>query len=155
MRFVPDTHQRQGEWLDQTHSIPPPRRWRKLHLKVDAVTHEIVASELTPDDVSDVSQVPALVDQINAEIASMTADGAYDGQTVYDAVTERHPEAAVIIPPRVTAVPNGSATTQRNRHIVEIEEHGRMGWQCHLGYNRAGWSKPQRDRPRCTEREWP
>jgi hypothetical protein len=36
----------------------------------------------------------------------MTADGAYDGETVYDAVAERHPEAAMIIPPRATAVPN-------------------------------------------------
>ena len=28
----------------------------------------------------------------------MTADSAYDGEAVYDAVAERHPEAAVIIP---------------------------------------------------------
>ena len=96
----------EGEWLDQRHGIRSRRRWRKLHLGIDAVTHEIVASELTADDVGDVSEIPALLDQIDAEIASMTADGAYDGEAVYDAVAERHPEAAVIIPPRVTAVPN-------------------------------------------------
>ena len=66
----------------------------------------------------------------------MTADGAYDGEAVYDAVAERHPDAAVIIPPRATAVPNESTTTQRDRHIVAIVEHGRMGWQCRSGYNR-------------------
>jgi hypothetical protein len=66
----------------------------------------------------------------------MTADGAYDGETVYDAVAERQPEAAVIILPRATAVPNESTTTQRDRHIAEIEEHGRMGWQRRSGYNR-------------------
>ena len=66
----------------------------------------------------------------------MTADGAYDGETVYDAVAERHPKAAVIIPPRATAVPNELATTQRDRHIAVIEEHGRMGWQRRSGYNR-------------------
>src|SRR5271169_4769961 len=116
----------EGEWLDQKHGIRSRRRWRKLHLGIDAVTHEIVASELTADDVGDVSEMPALLDQIDAEVASMTADGAYDGETVYDAVAKRHPEAAVIIPPRATAVSNESAATKRDRHIAEIEEHGRM-----------------------------
>ena len=66
----------------------------------------------------------------------MTADGAYDAEAVYDAVAERHPEAAVIIPPRATAVPNESAATQRDRHIVETEEHGRLGWQRRSGCSR-------------------
>jgi hypothetical protein len=66
----------------------------------------------------------------------MTADGAYDGEAVYDTTAERHPEAAVIIPPRATAVSNESAATQRDRHIAEIEEHGRKGWQRRSGYNR-------------------
>jgi transposase len=82
------------------------------------------------------TEMPALLDQIDAEAASMTADGAYDGETVYDALAERHPEAAVTIPPRATAVPNEPTTTQRDRHIAEIEEHGRMGWQRRSGYNR-------------------
>jgi Transposase DDE domain len=125
----------EGEWLDQKRGIRSPRRWRKLHLGVDADTHEIVAVELTPDDVGDVSEVPALLDQIDAEIASLTADGAYDGEVVYDAVTTRHPGAKIIIPPRATAVANGT-TTQRDRHIATIEKHGRMGWQRGSGYNR-------------------
>jgi hypothetical protein len=32
-----------------------------------------------------------LLDQIDAEVALMTADHVYDGEAVYDAVTERHP----------------------------------------------------------------
>jgi hypothetical protein len=111
----------EGEWLDQKHGIRSRRRWRKLHLGIDAGTHKIVASELTADDVGDVSEMPALLDQIDAEVASMTADGAYDGETVYDAVAERYPEAAVIIPPRATAVPNELTTTQRDRHAARGE----------------------------------
>ena len=80
----------EGEWLDQKRGIRSPRRWRKLHLGVDADTHEIVAVELTPDDVGDLSVLPGLLDQVNAEIASLTADGAYDGAVVYDAVASRH-----------------------------------------------------------------
>jgi transposase len=126
----------EGEWLDQKHGIRSHRRWRKLHLGMNADTHEIVAVELTPDDVGDVSEVPHLLDQIDADVASMTADGAYDGDTVYDAVIERHPEAAVIIPPRVTAVTGGTTSIQRDHHIATIAKHGRIGWQRRSGYNR-------------------
>jgi transposase len=125
----------EGEWLDQKHGIRS-RRWRKLHLGVDADTHEIIAVELTPDDVGDVSEIPALLDQIDAEIASMTADGAYDGEAVYDAVAERAPSAAVIIPPRATSVASGTTARQRDRHLAMIEVHGRMGWQRRSDYNR-------------------
>jgi hypothetical protein len=51
---------------------------------------------MTPDDVGDTAEIPDLLDQIDADVASMTADGAYDGEIVYDAVAKRHPDAAVI-----------------------------------------------------------
>jgi len=126
----------EGEWLDQKHGIRSRRRWRKLHLGMDAVTHEIVAVELTPDDVGDVSEIPDLLDQIDADVAALTADGAYDGEAVYNAAADRHPEAAIIIPPRATAVPSGTTTTQRDQHIAKIDKHGRIGWQRRSGYNR-------------------
>ena len=126
----------EGEWLDQKHGVRSPRRWRKLHLAVDADTHEIVAIELTADDVGDVSMLPDLLDQIEGPVGSMTGDGAYDGQVVYDAVTQRHPDAAVIIPPRSTAVPSETPTSQRNRHLQMITEHGRINWQRSSGYGR-------------------
>jgi transposase len=92
--------------------------------------------ELTPDDVGDVSEIPNLLGQISAEVASMTADGAYDGEAVYDAVAERHPGAKVIIPPRATSVAGETTATQRDRHLALIDEHGRMGWQRRSGYKR-------------------
>lgn len=126
----------EGEWLDQKYGIRSRRRWRKLHLGIDAGTHHIVASELTPDDVGDVSEVPELLDQVDTDVASVIADGAYDGAAVYEAVSERHPEAAVIIPPRSTAVTDEAPTTRRHAHVATIAKHGRMGWQRRSGYNR-------------------
>ena len=125
-----------GEWLDQKRGIRSPRRWRKLHLGVDADTHEVVAVELTQDDVGDVSELVGLLDQVATGVASVIADGAYDGETVYHAVTDRHPEADIIIPPRATAVPSTSRATQRDQHIATIVKHGRIGWQRRSGYNR-------------------
>ena len=96
----------EGGWLDQKRGIRSPRRWRKLRLGVDADTHEVVAVELTQDDVGDVSELVGLLDQVATQVASVIADGAYDGETVYDAVTNRLPEVDIIIPPRATAVPS-------------------------------------------------
>jgi Transposase DDE domain len=108
-----------------------------------------VAAELTPDDIGDVSEVPELLDQIDADVASMTADGAYDSEAVYDAVTERHPQAAVIIPPRATAIPSQTTTTQRDRHLQVIETRGRMNWQRSSGYNRRSLAETAMFRYKC------
>jgi hypothetical protein len=126
----------EGEWLDQKHGIRSRRRWRRLHLGVDADTHEIVEVESTPDDVGDVSEIPIRLDQIDADIASMTADSAYDGEAVYNAVADRDPKAAVIIPPWAAAVAGEVTAGQRDRHLAMLEKHGGMGWQRRSGYNR-------------------
>ena len=126
----------EGEWLDQKHGVRSRRRWRKLHLAVDADTQEIAAVELTPDDVGDVSALPDLLDQIEDPVGSVTADGAYDGDMTYDEVLQRHPTARVIIPPRSTAIVSEAGTTQRDDHLRSIEQHGRIGWQRRSGYDR-------------------
>lgn len=111
----------------------------KLHLGVDADSGEIVAIELTKKEVDDGSQTGALLDQLGDPLASFTGDGAYDQDKVYEAVAERHPDAAVIVPPRATAVPSAAAETtptQRDHHLQAIAERGRMSWQKSSGYNR-------------------
>jgi hypothetical protein len=72
-----------------------------------------------------------LLDQITGPLASFVGDGAYDQAGVYDTVTKHHPDAAVIVPPRSTAVLSEdweTNPTQRDRHLQSIAEHGRMGW---------------------------
>jgi hypothetical protein len=49
----------EGEGLDQKHGIRARRRWRKLHIAVDAESQEVIASDLTGDDVGDVTALPA------------------------------------------------------------------------------------------------
>jgi hypothetical protein len=128
-----------GEWLIQKHGTRRRRSWRKMHIGMDADTGRIVASELTPHDGDDGSQVGPLLDQVTGPLASFTGDGAYDRTDVYGAVIERHPDARVIVPPRSSAVPSETAETaptQRDRHLELIAEKGRMAWQTASGYNR-------------------
>jgi hypothetical protein len=105
---------------------------------VDADTGPIVAAELTAHDVGGASQVGPLLDQVADPIASLTADGAYDQDGVYTEVAGRHPAAAVIVPPRSSAVPSATAETvltSRDQHIRSIAERGGMGWRKASGYN--------------------
>ncbi len=106
---------------------------------MDANTGEIVATALTTNDVDDASQIGPLLDQVEGPVVSFTGDGAYDQDSVYRIVTERDPDAAVIVPPRSTAVPSDTAATdptQRDRHLQCIDEKGRIGWQKMSGYNK-------------------
>ena len=75
-----------GEWLVEKHGTRTRRSWRKLHLGVDADTGEIVAAELTSNDVDDGSQVGPLLDQVARPVASFTGDGAFDRDDVYGEV---------------------------------------------------------------------
>jgi hypothetical protein len=79
-----------------------------------------------------------LLDQIDGPVASFTADGAYDQNGACGEIAERHPDAAVIVPPRSSAVASKTvetAPTQRDRHLQLIAERGRMGSQKVSGHN--------------------
>ena len=105
-----------GEWLIEKHGTTTRRSWRTLHVGLDA----------------DASQVAPLLDQVAASVASFTADGAYDQDSVSAAVATRRSAAAIIVPPRSTAVPSetaGTEPTQQDRCLQFIAKHGRAAWQ--------------------------
>jgi hypothetical protein len=125
------------------HLRKPPRQraWRKLHLAVNADTGEIVASDLTSRRARDSARIPTLLGQIEHRVASVTADGAYDTKSVYEAAQEKGEGRAVrvLIPPgrnaRLSAMPS-PALKERNRNIRSIRRFGRREW-----YKRSGYSK--------------
>src|SRR5580698_8384321 len=127
-----------GEWLVEKHGTSRRRSWRKLHIGVDAASGEIVAVALTRKDIDDAAMADALLDQLADPVASFIADGGYDQDQVTQAVAERHPDAAVVVPPRAGAIASASvetAPTQRDRHLQMIAERGQMAWQKASGYN--------------------
>jgi hypothetical protein len=127
-----------GGWLAEKHGARRRRGWRKLHLATDADTGRIVAAALTDKDADDGSQVGPLLDRTDGPVASLTGDGAFDRDDVYAEVAARHPGAAVVVPPRTSAVPSDmaeTAPTRRDAHLRCIAERGRMGWQKASGYN--------------------
>jgi hypothetical protein len=140
-----------GEWDGEKHGRAR-RSWRKLHLVVDAETGEIVASVLTSKEAGDAGQVPVLLEQVEGEIASVMANGAYDGEPVYRAIEAdgepvyraieaRQPQAvpSIVIPPRRSAVLSSQADadpSQRDSHIRLIQEQGHSAWRKVTGHGR-------------------
>jgi transposase len=120
-----------GQWLEAKHGAKSHRKWRKLHLAVDAESGMIVAQTLTDQDADDPSQVAPLLDQIDSRIARVTADGAYDGGPTYATIAAYGDDIEVVIPPRSTAVLSGEQgpLAQRDRHLEMIAEQGRLAWQ--------------------------
>ena len=106
---------------------------------MDANTGAIVAATLTTKDVDDASEAGPLLKQVEGPLTSFTADGAYDQDSVYQDVTNRDPDAVVIVPPRATAVLSEAAETeptQRDRRLQCMAGTGRMGWQKVSDYNK-------------------
>jgi hypothetical protein len=131
-----------GEWLGARHGGEQRRQWRKLHLGLNPNNGELVAQELTGNDVADPTALPSLLDQVDGRIGIFLGDGAYDGEATYDLLIQRPqdlPLPEVVVPPRATSVERSGPTSargQRDRHIATIAEYGRMSWQKSSGYNR-------------------
>ena len=95
----------EGEWNARKHGGAKRRVWRKIHIGIDEKSLEIRAAEFTTSDIGDAPMLPELLDQIlpGQEIASITADGAFDTRKCHDAIAARG--AAAIIPSRKNAKP--------------------------------------------------
>ena len=120
------------EWHQEKHKVKAKRTWRKLHMAIDE-NHQIIAAELTDKHVGDTTALPALLEQLD-DFDKLIADGAYDGDPIYEAILDKSPQAEIIIPPPNNAVKGSSKHQQRNNHTEFIEQHGRMGWQRHFDY---------------------
>ena len=129
----------EGEWTVRFHGKSKRRTWRKLHVGIDAATDEIVAAAVTTNDLSDSQLLPDLLTQIDADIAQVSGDGAYDPHAGYTAISAR--QAQVAIPPRHGACiwqhgNSNDPSLARDENVRCIRRIGRAGWKQKIGYYR-------------------
>ena len=122
----------EGEWNARKHGGAKRRVWCKVHLGIDEETLEIRAVEVTSSDIGDAPMLPELLAQISTDqdIASVTADGAYDTRKCHDAIADRG--AVAIIPPRKTATPwkaDTAGAAARNEALRASKYLGRALWR--------------------------
>ncbi len=120
----------EGEWAAVKHGGRGKRAWKKLHLGVDR-SGAIVAEVLTDGDAHDSKTALDLIDEID-DVASFTADAAYDTIAIYDAAAARG--AKVIVPPRKTAT-RSKRPTARDRTVRRVRKVGRRQWKKESGYH--------------------
>lgn len=129
----------QGEWKVRQHGYSKRRTWRKLHLAIDAETHEIQAAMVTDAGVCDAEAAGGLLDQVERQVLDVGADGAYDKAEVDEAVARRG--ARPLIPPRKDARIKVHGNTRgmphpRDENLRAIRRQGRRGWKRTSGYHR-------------------
>jgi len=129
----------EGEWNARKRGGQKRRVWRKIHIGIDEQTLEVRAVEVTSNDVGGAPMLPELLNQIplDREIASSTADGAYDTRKCHDAVAERG--AAAVIPPRKNAKSwkaDSAGAFARNEALRVSKYLGRTLWRRWSGYHR-------------------
>jgi hypothetical protein len=137
----------EGEWKVRTHGAGKRRTWRKLHLGVDPLDHEIVSWELTGNDKSDDQVFPDVLKGVEGEVERCFGDGAYDKKPCYDACYAR--QVSLITPPRIDAVPQkqnkiNPSMIPRDRAIERIKslektlgdtDKARKQWKHEIDYH--------------------
>jgi IS5 family transposase len=124
----------EGEWAAVKHGGSGKRAWKKLHLGVDR-SGMIIAAVLTDGNADDARTALGLIVAVDGELASFTADAAYDTIAIYDAAVAR--DAKVIVPPRMSAT-SSMRSDARDRTVRRIKKVGRRHWKKESGYHRQG-----------------
>jgi len=134
----------EGEWKVRAHGAGKRRVWRKLHLGVDAASGEILAHELTMNNVHDGQILPGLLEQIglgqmNKAIDQVCADKAYDSFSCHRAILDRGARpvieprkgASILPPPKLKDPP-----LTRGQIVQRIHQIGRKAWKKESNYHR-------------------
>ncbi len=97
------------------------------------------AAVVSTNDCHDGEVFADILDGIDAEIAQVSADGAYDHRRCYDEIAQHGAKA--VIPPRKDAkiLPHGNTKAPphpRDQNLRYIRKHGRKKWKRDSGYHR-------------------
>lgn len=127
----------EGEWKRKIHGPGRPRKWVKIHIAVDEMTQEIVATELTPSTTADCAFVETLLKRVSKRTKKVKADGAYDGKQTRKFFKSRGINCCIPPPKNARA---DSGDEERDSTVREIlglggGKRGRSLWGKLSGYS--------------------
>jgi hypothetical protein len=130
----------EGEWKVRQHGYSKRRTWRKLHLSVNADSHEIEAVVLSDSSLDDAEAAKQLLTDTSGQIEQVDADGAYDKRKFYEASQSRGVRH-IIVPPRRNAKiwQHGNSKNTplpRDQNLRRIRRIGRKKWKQEASYHR-------------------
>jgi hypothetical protein len=115
-----------GKWRQKCYGLERRRTWRKLHIAVDANTHESVSAIASLSNVSDSEALPTWLKPLWGQIAQVSADGSYDTRGCYQAI--RNKGAIAVIPPRKTAT-LWEQGHPRNEAVIALSDGRLAQWK--------------------------
>ena len=123
----------QGEWRVRKRGARKLRVWNKLHLAVYPVIHDIVAKEMSLENIHDTGGQPTLLNPLRRKLGHVYADGVYDIKTSHQLILRKGATAS--IPPRKSAGlwKKGHA---RNDAVLLMRKEGLAHWKKISGYHR-------------------
>lgn len=116
----------EGEWKVKKYGQEKRRIWRKLHLAVDADTHEVIWADMSLNNVTDAEAFPGLIRQTHRKIRVASADGAYDTRRCHDELRRKNIKA--LIPPRTRAGYWPAEYADRNKAVARQRLTGSNAW---------------------------
>ena len=131
------------EWMHTKHGTKQRKIWRKLHIIVDD-QGEILDATLTTHDMSDASQVPDLLKNIDYPIDEFIGDsGGYDNQRTYDTLkkhedmVETKKPIKAIIQPNLGFQPSSDVDDEKRKENIDAISNGSCQmWQKKTDYGR-------------------
>lgn len=128
----------EGEWHAYKHGREKRSRWQKLHLAVDAVSHEVIAAQTSLDTVGDNEVLPHLLNPLRREIQKISADGAYDTKACHQLLQRKGTQA--VIPPRKNAG-FWEEGHPRNEAVKALKEGRLADWKRDNDYHQRSLSE--------------
>ena len=124
----------EGEWKVRLYDAEKRRTWRKLHISIDASTHQIITALVTDSNIVDPRCLPGQLKQIESRVERVYADGAFDARICYRAINQCG--ARAIIPPRRGSTLWGDDYLKdRNANLRAVRKLGRKRWKKRVGYH--------------------
>jgi hypothetical protein len=119
-----------GEWIRKKWKVK--RGFIKVHIAVDTKTKQILAIEVTREDVSDGRMLKRLVDGSSSKAAlkGVVADGAYDSKGNFRMLADRGVDPLIKV--RKNASFKGGGCMPRKFAVVE--QLGNVNWKKEKGY---------------------
>ncbi|UXI00529.1 IS5 family transposase [Photobacterium sp. TY1-4] len=123
----------EGEWKMKNHGKEERRVWRKLHLAVDADTHQVICAELSLSTVTDGGVMPTLLNQTYLKIKLISGDGAYYIRLCYQAIQRKKAQPLTLLE---LEQHTGSAVTSGYVAVANQRIHGsNERWKKACGYH--------------------
>lgn len=115
-----------GEWKKQKHEPDKRQVWRMLHLTVGPTSHNIVAAEVSLENVHDTEVLPTLLNPQRRALGTVYTDCGYDLKACHELIMPKGAAACINAGLWEEGYPRNNAVLERGAAATPLEENIRL-----------------------------